>query len=233
MLTPEQIRSARGMMGWTQAELASRCRLSTTSLNNIERGLTTPKDITVNAIRRAFEEEGLAFIPASGTLGPGVRLCFASRPAVIGGHPVIRPEGLSSDRVCRLLGEAVQEPGCQSLRLFLLPNSVPGAHYKYTLNALLEFDDRCLLTDRSTWYLALDSLRRMAEVLAVYDAALKGRQLTEFVRAPLPQDTEPLEAAEALDLIRKQSADKLVDFEQLEALGRAYPALVTTDAECF
>ena len=45
MLKPEQIRGARAMLGLTQAEVAKRAGISTTGLNNIERGELRPKGI--------------------------------------------------------------------------------------------------------------------------------------------------------------------------------------------
>jgi len=62
MITPQQIRGARGMLGLTQAELAERCVMSKTGLNNIERGLSDPKVSTLAAIQRALEAAGVEFI---------------------------------------------------------------------------------------------------------------------------------------------------------------------------
>lgn len=73
MLTPEQIRGARAMLGITQAELAKRAGLSTTGLNNIEKGSADPKASTLRAIQAALEEAGVQFIAENGG-GPGVRL---------------------------------------------------------------------------------------------------------------------------------------------------------------
>jgi len=73
MITPQQIRGARAMVGLTQAELAERAGISKTGLNNIERGSADPKASTLAAIQRALEEAGVEFIPENGG-GPGVRL---------------------------------------------------------------------------------------------------------------------------------------------------------------
>lgn len=61
MITPEQIRGARAMLGLTQAELARRAGISTTGLNNIERGGVDPKASTLRAIQVALEAAGVAF----------------------------------------------------------------------------------------------------------------------------------------------------------------------------
>jgi predicted transcriptional regulator len=73
MLTPQQIRGARAMLGLTQAELAKLAGLSTTGLNNIESGSADPKASTLTAIKTALESAGVEFIAENGG-GPGVRL---------------------------------------------------------------------------------------------------------------------------------------------------------------
>lgn len=73
MITPQQIRGARAMLGLTQAALAEAAGLSKTALNNIERGSADPKVSTLAAIQRALEAAGVIFVPENGE-GPGVRL---------------------------------------------------------------------------------------------------------------------------------------------------------------
>lgn len=73
VITPAQIRAARGLLNLTQADVARLTGLSTTGFNNIERGRADPKASTLSAIQRAFEEAGVEFIPENGG-GPGVRL---------------------------------------------------------------------------------------------------------------------------------------------------------------
>jgi predicted transcriptional regulator len=73
MITPQQIRGARAMLGLTQAELAERASISKTGLNNIESGAADPKASTLKAIRAALEAAGVEFIPENGG-GAGVRL---------------------------------------------------------------------------------------------------------------------------------------------------------------
>ncbi|NJL07376.1 MAG: helix-turn-helix transcriptional regulator [Methylacidiphilales bacterium] len=73
MISPSQIRGARAMLGLTQASLAEAAGISTTALNNIERGAADPKASTLSAIRRALEQAGVEFIAENGG-GPGVRL---------------------------------------------------------------------------------------------------------------------------------------------------------------
>jgi transcriptional regulator with XRE-family HTH domain len=71
MITPEQIRGARAMLGLTQAELAKRAGISTTGLNNIERRGADSKASTLRAIREALESAGIEFTDGD---QPGVRL---------------------------------------------------------------------------------------------------------------------------------------------------------------
>lgn len=64
------------MLGMTQAELAKVAGISTTGLNNIERGNADPKASTLRAIQSALEQAGIIF-QADGEMtngGRGVRL---------------------------------------------------------------------------------------------------------------------------------------------------------------
>ncbi|MFG1179004.1 helix-turn-helix transcriptional regulator [Xanthobacter versatilis] len=73
MITPQQIRGARAMLGLTQADLAKAAGISATALNNIERGSADPKASTLLAIQKALEAAGVIFVAENGE-GPGVRL---------------------------------------------------------------------------------------------------------------------------------------------------------------
>ncbi|MBX4895917.1 helix-turn-helix domain-containing protein [Rhizobium bangladeshense] len=76
MIVADQIRAARSMLGLTQAALAKAAGLSTTGLNNIERGMADPKASTLRAIQGALEEAGIIFLSEGETTagGRGVRL---------------------------------------------------------------------------------------------------------------------------------------------------------------
>lgn len=77
MITPEQIRAARQLIGWKQADLANASGVSEISIKNIERGATDARGSTLTKIQRAFTQAGIIFIdegPYQGTGGPGVRL---------------------------------------------------------------------------------------------------------------------------------------------------------------
>lgn len=61
-ITTAQIRGARGLLDWSQAELSRRTGISTTSIGNIESGNTQPRESTIGVIRTCFEEGGVVFI---------------------------------------------------------------------------------------------------------------------------------------------------------------------------
>jgi len=65
MITPGQIRAARGFLNWTQAQLAKAAGLSEVAVKNLERGRTDPRASTLTAIQEAFDHAGVCF-PRSG-----------------------------------------------------------------------------------------------------------------------------------------------------------------------
>jgi transcriptional regulator with XRE-family HTH domain len=79
MLTASQLRSARGLLDWTQGQLAEAAGISLPTVKRMEgdKGPGKSSAENVEAIRRALESAGVAFIPAGdyqGSGGPGVRL---------------------------------------------------------------------------------------------------------------------------------------------------------------
>lgn len=62
MVDAAQMRAARGLLGWTQRELAERSGTSLATVKNIERGVTDARCSTLTAIQAAFEEAGLLFV---------------------------------------------------------------------------------------------------------------------------------------------------------------------------
>lgn len=65
-ITTAQIRGARGILNWSQSDLAERTGISATSIGSIENGQTSPRASTMTQIRRAFESSGIEFLPGSG-----------------------------------------------------------------------------------------------------------------------------------------------------------------------
>jgi transcriptional regulator with XRE-family HTH domain len=68
MISLEQMRGARGLLNWSQVELARHAGISVTAMNNIDRGLSAPRLKTLQHIRKVFENNGIEF-----TEGNGVR----------------------------------------------------------------------------------------------------------------------------------------------------------------
>lgn len=67
-ITIQQVKAARALLDWKQSDLAEACHLSLTAINNLERGIGSPRVETINGIRAALEEAGIEF-----TEGEGVR----------------------------------------------------------------------------------------------------------------------------------------------------------------
>ena len=54
MLTAAQMRAGRGLLGWSQRDLASHSGLPLSIIKNIERGASDPRASTLMAIEKAF-----------------------------------------------------------------------------------------------------------------------------------------------------------------------------------
>jgi transcriptional regulator with XRE-family HTH domain len=72
-LTAAQCRAARGLVGWSQQQLATASRVAKPTIANFEAGKSTPYDRTADDLIAALELAGVEFIPENGG-GPGVRL---------------------------------------------------------------------------------------------------------------------------------------------------------------
>ncbi|NIA71114.1 helix-turn-helix transcriptional regulator [Pelagibius litoralis] len=72
-MTPAQCRAARGLLDWTQQDLAKVSEVSLTTVRNFERGARQPIRANLAALRTAFEAAGIVFVEANGG-GIGVRL---------------------------------------------------------------------------------------------------------------------------------------------------------------
>ncbi len=69
MISNLQIKAARSLLDWKQEDLAKACGLSLASIAALEQGKGSPRDITWQAIKDAFDHAGIEFTP-----DPGVRL---------------------------------------------------------------------------------------------------------------------------------------------------------------
>jgi transcriptional regulator with XRE-family HTH domain len=74
MVETNQVRAARGLIGWSQTELATAAGLSLPTVKRFETG--TGAKVSADAVekmQRALEAAGVEFIPENGG-GAGVRL---------------------------------------------------------------------------------------------------------------------------------------------------------------
>jgi predicted transcriptional regulator len=74
MITPAQIRGARGMLGISQMELGRMVGLSHTSIANIESGASVARAKNMAKIQAALEEAGATFLDETASNGVGVRI---------------------------------------------------------------------------------------------------------------------------------------------------------------
>jgi transcriptional regulator with XRE-family HTH domain len=73
MLTASQCRGARGILDWTQQQLADASMIGVATIRQFEGGATEPRLATLLVLRQALETAGVDFIDENGG-GPGVRL---------------------------------------------------------------------------------------------------------------------------------------------------------------
>jgi predicted transcriptional regulator len=73
MITPEQCRAARGLLDWSQQDLAEKAAVGIVTVRQLEAGAHEPRRATLDVIKRALESAGIEFIEENGG-GPGVRL---------------------------------------------------------------------------------------------------------------------------------------------------------------
>jgi transcriptional regulator with XRE-family HTH domain len=73
MITAAQCRAARGLLEWSQLELAEHADVGVVTVHQLETGTSQSRRATLDVIRRAFELAGVEFIDENGG-GPGVRL---------------------------------------------------------------------------------------------------------------------------------------------------------------
>lgn len=101
MITPEQIRGARAMLGLAAAELAKAAGISVSDLDGLERGNADGKATPLHAVEAALKAAGIVF-QADGEMadgGPGIRLARQSPKSfdTIEKEVVQYPEYLEND----------------------------------------------------------------------------------------------------------------------------------------
>ena len=82
MITASQCRAARGLLDWTQQELANAARVGVATVRLFESEATETRQATLAVIRGAFEVAGVEFTDENGG-GVGVRFRkrMRSKPA--------------------------------------------------------------------------------------------------------------------------------------------------------
>lgn len=79
IISPAQCRAARGLLNWTQSDLADRAKVSRATVTSFEAEKRTPIENNLMAITAALQAAGLELInEGAGGAGAGVR--FRSRP---------------------------------------------------------------------------------------------------------------------------------------------------------
>jgi transcriptional regulator with XRE-family HTH domain len=78
VITAHQCRAARGLLAWTQQDLADRAAIGIVTVHQLEAGTSQPRRATMDVVRRAFEAAGVAFIEQNGG-GVGVRFRTAQQ----------------------------------------------------------------------------------------------------------------------------------------------------------
>jgi transcriptional regulator with XRE-family HTH domain len=75
VITTRQVKAARALLGWSQADLARRSGISDPTIARLEsaEGELGGREDTADKIRKAIESAGIEFIDENGG-GPGVRL---------------------------------------------------------------------------------------------------------------------------------------------------------------
>jgi transcriptional regulator with XRE-family HTH domain len=73
MLTPAQSRAARGLIEWSQEQLAQASHLGLSTIRDFEKGRRIPTHNNLSAVKQALETAGVQFIPENGG-GAGVRM---------------------------------------------------------------------------------------------------------------------------------------------------------------
>jgi len=73
MISSAQCRAARGLLDWSQQELAEKAGVGVVTIRQLETGGHRPRRATLDVVKRCLEAGGVEFIAENGG-GAGVRL---------------------------------------------------------------------------------------------------------------------------------------------------------------
>jgi DNA-binding XRE family transcriptional regulator len=65
-ISPAQCRGARGLLDWTQADLAKKVGVALRTVRDFESGKRKPLTIVRSSIKQALEEAGIEFLDGDG-----------------------------------------------------------------------------------------------------------------------------------------------------------------------
>ncbi|MFC5385236.1 multiprotein-bridging factor 1 family protein [Aquamicrobium segne] len=77
MITGSICKAARAIVEISRSKLAERSGVEKRTIEMFERGINTPDDEAIAALRSTLEELGAVFLPEKGANGAGVRLKFS------------------------------------------------------------------------------------------------------------------------------------------------------------
>lgn len=66
IVTPEQLRAARGLLDWSRGQCGKVVGVSSETVKNIEKGVYTPSDETIEKIINGFSIYGVSFFTQHG-----------------------------------------------------------------------------------------------------------------------------------------------------------------------
>ena len=70
-MSPELCRGARGLLGWSQQELATRAQVARKTIADFELGQINPQPRTLRDVVAALEAAGIEFLPAAENVSRG------------------------------------------------------------------------------------------------------------------------------------------------------------------
>lgn len=94
-ISARQCRAARALLGISQRELAEAASVSLSAILDFETGTRNPRPATLAALRRAFEDAGVVFIPVNGG-GQGVRLRDPDPETATDADSTVEPDATSA-----------------------------------------------------------------------------------------------------------------------------------------
>ena len=80
MISPAQCRAARGLLDWSQQDLAREAEVGVVTIRQLEAGVNQPRRATLVVVRHTLEAAGVEFIEDNGG-GVGVRFREVRRAA--------------------------------------------------------------------------------------------------------------------------------------------------------